>query len=249
MKSQKKGHSRTVLLAATVIFSIAAVVCAWTFFFPLLQIYQESSSLSSLAKDVGATSTDGISSIDWQTLQQTNSDVVGWLSVSGTSISLPVCKKDEGGSWYLSHDLSGQNSTVGVPFIDDRSSPEGPHTLIYGHHITGTDAAFSSLQSCYEQSAFDSLGDLSWTTPQDGLVSAMPLCSFEVTSDYAEIQDFEFSGDDELRLWLSTMVSQATAISSSADEQCATATRVFTLVTCSSDEAGQPYRTLVLFTA
>lgn len=192
---------------------------------------------------------------DWANLQAVNPATAAWLAVNGTTIDLPVVMaRDEGEQdWYLSHDLWGQASASGTPFMDWRCKGAGTrHICVYAHHMTSTSGMFSQLQSIYEQERFDALGTLSWETPS-GVTWAVPLCALRVDAGWQEIQRFDWDAaavgesDTGFAAWLEDVAMQADALSSDAPALLRSPTRCFTLVTCSSDFARQRGRTLALW--
>ena len=185
--------------------------------------------------------------LDWEALWSLNPAVCGWIQVEGTSIDLPVVRQPEGArDFYLSHDLWGNPSLTGVPFLDHRSAPEGPHWLVFGHHLL-EGGQFSELQLAYQQDVFESLGDCLWYLPGRPTLALTPLCAMRVTQDYAPIQRFSYADAPQLDAWLERLAREASATSADAPNLCANARAAVTLVTCSSNLSGQPWRTLVIF--
>ena len=115
--------------------------------------------------------------IDWPSLRKENPDVVGWLTVEGTSISYPVTSErgEHAGGWYLKHDFWGRASTLGCPYIDPRCTTEASHILIYGHTVDAPDSMFTPLSHAYEQQTFSLIGDAHWSTPEHGDATFKPL--------------------------------------------------------------------------
>lgn len=176
-------------------------------------------------------------------------NAVAWVTVGNTPIDLPVAGGDRGTTWYLSHDLWNQESSLGCPFMDPRcASPEGRHVIVYGHHLSLTNAMFSPLYRCYQPNHFASLGTCTWRTPS-GSVTLAPLCALSVRSDWQDIMRFSFTDEEDMRTWLGHIVKESTAQGPNASTLLSDAHRVVTLVTCSSNLSGQPWRTLVLFVA
>ena len=92
--------------------------------------------------------------IDWEGWGAENPDVIGWVQVPGTDISLPVAAADaENPEFYLHHDVYGSWNFAGVPYLD--AECEGDFdcgiAVIYGHHLNnGT--VFSVLAEYSDQS-------------------------------------------------------------------------------------------------
>lgn len=172
---------------------------------------------------------------------------IAWVEVGNTNISLPVADGSRGESWYLHHDLWDRESGLGCPFVDPRcASPTGPHVIVYGHHLAFTNYMFSPLHLCFRQKDFSRLGTCTWTTSL-GKRKLHPLCALSVDSHWQDIMRFSFSGDAELHAWLASVLEASSARASNATALAARADHVLTLVTCTSNRSGQPWRTLVIF--
>lgn len=200
--------------------------------------------------DDATDNTDG--GIDWDALLATNPQISAWCAVPGASIALPVCQAtDEDPSFWLTHDLWGSESAAGAPYVDHRTNADATHVLCYGHHLTGIGGMFSELQRCHEQEVFDhALADgLLWSTPESGAVHMRALCASVVDMDDDVVQHFEFADTPTLRSWLATRVQRSSAQAINANAVAQSASRAVTLVTCSSDLAGQRQRTVVTFVA
>ena len=149
-------------------------------------------------------------------------------------------------TWYLSHDLWGDWSLSGTPFIDHRSSADGAHRLAYGHHLYDG-GQFSDLQRAYQPEVFATLGDCHWITPRRGETVLRPLCAMTVDMWYEPIQTFDFPTTSALNEWLAGLVRGSDTRADDADGLVRGSRSALTLVTCSSDLSHQRWRTLVVF--
>lgn len=208
-----------------------------------------SSAYDSLAR--AAASSPESEGIDWSGLLEQNGECVAWLEVAQTPISYPVVQAgaNKAADYYLHHDFWGAYSSLGCPYLDARAQADGLHLLVYGHHLSAADEMFTCIYRTYQQDSFDTVGEARWWTPAGGDTAFTPVFALSVDKSYTAIQTFDFSSNAELRAWLYALAQDATAFSSDWDERCASATRVLTLVTCSSTLSGQRPRTLLLFVA
>lgn len=72
--------------------------------------------------------------IDWESLQKTNPDIIGWIKVPGTKIDYPIL---QGKKWneYLHKNYEGKYSYAGSIFIQPGASLREKHLIIYGHNM------------------------------------------------------------------------------------------------------------------
>jgi len=73
---------------------------------------------------------------DLADLYQTNSDLVGYLRIDGTSLDTPIVQGEDN-SYYLDHTFEKEYNAYGVPFLDFRAVVEkdmqSDNLTIYGH--------------------------------------------------------------------------------------------------------------------
>ena len=73
----------------------------------------------------------------FRNLYEKNNDFVGWLTIEGTSVDLPVMYTPDQEQKYLRKNFEGDYALAGTPFIASESDPEKPTTnvIIYGHNM------------------------------------------------------------------------------------------------------------------
>lgn len=74
--------------------------------------------------------------VDWDALP---ASVVAWVSVPGTTVDYPVVQGwPESPDFYLAHDVGGERSAWGAPYIDAgcAQGAESPLVIVYGHHMS-----------------------------------------------------------------------------------------------------------------
>lgn len=92
--------------------------------------------------------------IDLASLQQINSDAVGWIEIPGTVISYPLVHTSDN-IYYLTHTFRKEESRSGGIFIEHANSPDFTdlHTIIYGHNMKNG-SMFAGLKNYREQSYY-----------------------------------------------------------------------------------------------
>lgn len=84
-----------------------------------------------------------------------NSDMVGWISIAGTTINYPVMQTPDNPNYYLKHNFDKEYSDLGVPYIqEDCSISDSDNLIIYGHHIKGQ-KMFGALEDYKSQSFYE----------------------------------------------------------------------------------------------
>ena len=75
-----------------------------------------------------------------------NPDVFAWLTVEGTRIDYPVAQHSRDDTYYLSHNIDGEETYYGAIFTElvNKKTFEDPVTIIYGHAMLD-DSMFGSL--------------------------------------------------------------------------------------------------------
>lgn len=212
------------------------------------QHYQQLATAGGHSQAQAAGQAPASNAIDWSALKLQNGDIAAWVRVNGTSIDYPVVMPTKAESeFYLAHDFWRHDSPAGCPFLDVRCAADGPHAIVYGHHMGASKAMFSELYDSYRDESFAELGTLLWSTPQSGSLTLEPLCALTVDSSFKTVQRFVFDGTEDLHKWLSDLSSQASTRVSDAVTLIQSATKAVSLVTCSSVVPGRQQRTIVVF--
>lgn len=188
--------------------------------------------------------------VDWSQLGR----AVAWVRLEGTNIDYPVAQafSDES-DFYLTHDVWGERSYIGCPFVDSRTSPSSVHCMVLAHRVPATGGGFTPLTSCHRQTEFDALGTLVWVTREADETSRTtlfkPAFALEVDMADQHVQSFDFESKEELRDWLSEGLRRTSARDEHVETMVAGASKAMSLVTCSSEQHGQRTRTVVVFVA
>ena len=92
--------------------------------------------------------------IDFEYLQDINSDIVGWVYVEGTDIDYPILYDED--EYYLNHNYRGDYSYAGSIFMQQYNSDDFSdfNTVLYGHNM-GSGTMFAQLHRFEKESFFD----------------------------------------------------------------------------------------------
>ena len=169
-------------------------------------------------------------SVDFPTLLQENSDIIGWLYSENTTINYPVVQSDDN-DYYLRRDLHGNYLVSGTLFVDYRCPTvgTGQNYIIYGHYMKNA-TMFGTLEKYKDQSYFDEHPVLYYLTPGNDYM--IELFAGFVTSADSDIYYPEFGDTDNFEAVLQEIKAQSTFTS---DVSVTGEDHIVTLSTCSHD--------------
>ena len=123
-------------------------------------------------KESRADAPENDSVIDWDYLWSINTNIVGWISISGTDISYPIARAPQDNpTFYLSHDVWGNWNPYGCPYISAESSlncSEWSSCIIFGHNMDDG-SMFAPLTSYSNASWARDHAEVRIQTPSDDL--------------------------------------------------------------------------------
>ena len=84
-----------------------------------------------------------------------NTDMVGWLSIAGTTLNYPVMQTPNEPNYYLKRNFEKEYSDLGTPYIQENCDlTSSDNLVIYGHHIKGS-KMFGALEDYKSQSFYE----------------------------------------------------------------------------------------------
>ena len=84
-----------------------------------------------------------------------NTDMVGWLSIAGTTVNYPVMQTPNAPNYYLKRNFEKEYSDLGTPYIQENCDlASSDNLVIYGHHIKGG-KMFGALEDYKSQSFYE----------------------------------------------------------------------------------------------
>lgn len=147
--------------------------------------------------------------VDFTELKKVNSDVKGWIQVTGTNINYPFVQTSNN-DYYLTHSITKQKNSAGWVFMDYRnnSSSFNKNTIIYAHARVNK-YMFGTLKNTLKESWLNNTNNhvikLS-TDKQNTLWQVFSVYHIPTTNDYIQT---EFSTDEEFSNFLNIIKNRS----------------------------------------
>ncbi len=147
--------------------------------------------------------------VDFTNLVKMNSEVVAWLSVSGTNINYPVVQHKDN-EYYLNHTFNGSKNNAGWVFLDYRNQINTwqKNTIIYAHGRQNG-SMFGSLKNILKEDWYKKESNhiirLS-TKNQNSLWQVFSVYRIPTTNDYIQTA---FSSENSFQNFLEKMKNRS----------------------------------------
>lgn len=104
--------------------------------------------------------------IDFSYLKEQNEDIIGWITVDGTTIDYPILYDSSNMLYYLKHNYAGTATDYGSIFVLSENADDFTdfNTLVYGHNMLDG-KMFAQLHKFRNSSFFDEHGQILIYTP------------------------------------------------------------------------------------
>ena len=147
--------------------------------------------------------------VDFKELKKINSDVVGWLQVSGTNINYPFVQTNNN-SFYLDHSLEKGKNSAGWVFLDYRNNINNlnKNTIIYAHNRVDK-IMFGTLENILKSDWINNKNNYvvkMSTENENTLWQIFSVYNTKKTSDYLKI---DFNSDDKYTEFLDMLIKRS----------------------------------------
>ncbi|MDD5925512.1 class B sortase [Ellagibacter isourolithinifaciens] len=144
----------------------------------------------------------GFPAVDWAYWQSVNSDVIGWVTISGTRVDLPICQgRDNDPGYYLTHDVYGNWNIYGCPHLDAACREQGFDSslcMVFAHHMDdGT--MFSALASYSEEDFRQDHPEILLQIPERRM--RLSVVAVDVVDASREFKELEFADGLDFQAW------------------------------------------------
>ena len=181
--------------------------------------------------------------IDLNACLAQNRDFVAWLTIPGTKINYPVVRSDNT-EYYLHLLFTGKESKLGCLFSLKSSDYQTPskNIAIYGHHISHSDAMFSTLMD-YKDASYCAAHSLIRVSSLYGDRTYRVFAVLNMKVSDWDAATASFSSDESFMRFINRAVKKSmvdTGVQVTAEDN------ILTLITCDRSYGGASGRLIVM---
>ena len=145
---------------------------------------------------------DPFPAVDWDYWKSQNSDVIGWVTVPGTGVDLPICQAPASDpTYYLTHDVHRKWNFYGCPYLDAECAEEGFDSslaMVFGHHMSDG-SMFAEMASYSNEGFLDEHRQILVQTPETKY--ELTVVAADIIDSYREYKVLGFETQDEFDGW------------------------------------------------
>ena len=162
-----KNYKSIICVVAAVCLLGTAAFCGFRIYHYYAEVDEQTEAFEEIAEMVEQAPTDETVPDDapvsegedvlakYQELYLQNEDMVGWISIAGTTINYPVMQSRNNPNFYLKHNFEKDYSDLGTPYVQENCDiAESDNLVIYGHHIKGG-KMFGALEDYKSKSFYE----------------------------------------------------------------------------------------------
>lgn len=231
---KKKTKSRIALSMALILLAGAAVL-GWTLL-SWRQAAQTPPSPNAAPEEQSEAAdnreSDGFLVVDWDYWKSINKDIIGWITIPGTSINSPILQApSDDPTYYLKHDVYGNYNPHGAIYLD-ADCPDGllsKNAVIMGHHFGNdvTAAPFGTIASYIDKDFAKEHSTIYIQTPEWKKTYGARFA--QIINGLERNKRTTFDSEDDYRSWYDSSKANATMVLDDTTEP----EQTISLVTCS----------------
>ena len=171
-----KNYKSIICVVAAVCLLGTAVFCGFRIYHYYAEVDEQTETFEEIAEMVEQAPTDETVPDDapvsegedvlakYLELYLQNEDMVGWISIAGTTINYPVMQSRNNPNFYLKHNFEKEYSDLGTPYVQENCDiAESDNLVIYGHHIKGG-KMFGALEDYKSKSFYEEHKNIQFDT-------------------------------------------------------------------------------------
>lgn len=175
--------------------------------------------------------------IDFDALEEINTDLYAWIRIPDTNIDYPIAQREGDDSYYLTHDMYQQSRVAGCIYTEECNSKEfdDPNTVIYGHNMKNK-SMFQNLHLFADSEFFEEHPYVYIYTPDH--VRVYEIFAAYTYDDRHIMYSFDFTDPDVFEEYLNDIYEvRSMSKNLREDVEVTVNDKIITLATC---VGGQP---------
>lgn len=231
MADGRKIASRVALAVMIVAIVAIAAICA-----TLIYMQSKGGDLKPSPKsEEQVVEEDGFPEVDWEYWQETNPDIIGWITVPGTIIDYPIAQAPaDDPEYYLYHDAYKDWNYVGCPYLDAGCAEKGifgsSNSVVFGHNMGWSQETFGDLKFYVDPEYAESHADVLIQTPFEKRKYAIQAVDIIPSWDAVKRTQFEDT-TDAMKWWK----ARYDAADVKVNKEIVYSKNMVTLCTCSNN--------------
>ena len=227
---RKKQAARTIACALT----LASACALASAFIVLSNLGLRGAHPSPDPKAPDAAAPGRFPAVNWEYWKTVNPDVVGWITIPGTTVNHPIVQaRADDPEYYLSHDVYGEMNYTGCPFLDAACENGGgllrsSNSVVYGHNLGWSQEVFGDLELFSDRAFARSHRDVLLQTPATHVL--MKVQAVDVIPGWDMSKRTEFQDSADFANWWTVRFGESDVqLVPQAPKDC----NILTLCTCS----------------
>lgn len=179
-----------ILLALMIMVAIGLSIATVYSFYSNYKAELDSDAQREIKPTVESNEEDKPELMDFDELKKMNSDIIGWITMNGTTIDYPVVQGSNN-EYYLNRTAEKKRNVMGAIFLDYRTPADFSEfsSIIYGHYFKAG-KMFGALQNYKEQSFFEQNTTGVLYTPEATYI--LEIVSVAKTDSYSDFYKLAF---------------------------------------------------------
>ena len=242
-----KTKSRIALVACVLCVMAATILGTWLWCMQEAATNPDPNPMH--VEDTQRAEDDPFPEVDWEYWQGINPDVIGWVTVPGTEIDLPIVQAPATDpTYYLYHDVYRNWNCYGCPYLDAECAElgfESPLALTFGHHMNDG-SMFAEMASYSDASFMEGHREILLQTPERKY--RLQVFAVDVVDSWNEFKQLQFENDDAFASWRENLLESADVVMDDGIDVAnndSVETNMFAFCTCSYGRWNGHERTIV----
>ncbi len=222
------------------LLGISMIVCIIAIAYIVVYFCSDNDSTQYINNDTIQTSTEQVMNaenhnIDWNQLQEDNSDVYAWIYIPNTNVDYAVAQASENESddFYLDHNIKKEYEFAGTIYSEKQTAKDfsDPVTLLYGHNMQNG-SMFATLHKFEDKDFFKENKYMYIYMPYHKLT--YKIYAAYVYDDRHILNSFDFTDDKILMNYFNYTLNPDSVTKNTRKVELDLNSKILTLSTCTN---------------